>query len=181
MVLTLGMAVDANILINERIREELHKGASLWLAVKQGYDRVFWTIFDANLTTSLTSIVLIFVGSEDVKGFGVTLLIGLAVHMFTALFVTRTLMIAAIRWGVMKKIDDLSIQEYFRDLFTGTWLRGRWPFMRDRTVATFSVLPGASCSVIWVPPLNSVSYFLLPRAINAAIPRIMTRPETVQK
>ncbi len=137
VVLTLGMAVDANILINERIREELHKGASLWLAVKQGYDRVFWTIFDANLTTSLTSVVLIFAGSEDVKGFGVTLLIGLAVHMFTALFVTRTLMIAAIRWGVMKKIDDLSIQEYFRDLFTGTWLRGRWPFMRVFTLTDF--------------------------------------------
>ena len=137
VVLTLGMAVDANILINERIREEIHKGASLWLAVKQGYDRVFWTIFDANLTTSLTSIVLIFVGSEDVKGFGVTLLIGLAVHMFTALFVTRTLMIAAIRWGVMKKIEDLSIRSYFRDLFTFTWFRGRWPFMRVFHLANF--------------------------------------------
>jgi SecD/SecF fusion protein len=137
VVLTLGMAVDANILINERIREELHKGASLWLAVKQGYDRVFWTIFDANTTTSLTSIVLIFVGSEDVKGFGVTLLIGLAVHMFTALFVTRTLMIAAIRAGVMKTIEDLSIQEYFRDLFTFTWLRGKWPFMRVITITNF--------------------------------------------
>ncbi len=137
VVLTLGMAVDANILINERIREELHKGASLWLAVKQGYDKVFWTIFDANLTTSMTSIVLIFMGSEDVKGFGITLLIGLAVHMFTALFVTRTLMIAAIRAGIMRKIEDLSIQEYFRDLFTFTWLKGRWPFMRVFTVANF--------------------------------------------
>ena len=137
VVLTLGMAVDANILINERIREELRKGASLWLAVKQGYDRVFWTIFDANLTTSLTSIVLIFVGSEEVKGFGVTLLIGLAVHMFTALFVTRTLMIAAIRFGVMKKIDDLSVAQYFRDLATGTWFKGRWPFMRVFTVTNF--------------------------------------------
>ncbi len=137
VVLTLGMAVDANILINERIREEIHKGASLWLAVKQGYDRVFWTIFDANLTTSLTSIVLIFMGSEDVKGFGITLLIGLAVHMFTALFVTRTLMIAAIRAGIMRKIEDLSIQEYFRDLFTFTWLKGRWPFMRVFTVTNF--------------------------------------------
>lgn len=137
VVLTLGMAVDANILINERIREELRKGASLWLAVKQGYDRVFWTIFDANLTTSLTSMVLIAVGSEDVKGFGVTLLIGLAVHMFTALFITRTLMIASIRWGVMKQIDDLSIKQYFRDLFTFTWLRGRWPFMRVFTLTNF--------------------------------------------
>jgi SecD/SecF fusion protein len=137
VVLTLGMAVDANILINERIREELHKGASLWLAVKQGYDKVFWTIFDANTTTSLTSIVLIWLGSEDVKGFGVTLLIGLAVHMFTALFVTRTLMIAAIRFGVMKKIDDLSVKEYFRDMLTFTWLRGRWPFMRVFTLTNF--------------------------------------------
>src|SRR5205085_7556572 len=76
LVLTLGMAVDANVLINERIREEIHKGASLWMAIKQGYDKVFWTIFDANLTCSLTAIVLYYFGSEDVKGFGVTLLIG---------------------------------------------------------------------------------------------------------
>jgi SecD/SecF fusion protein len=137
IVLTLGMAVDANVLINERIREELHKGASLWNAVKQGYDKVFWTIFDANTTTSLTSIVLIYVASEEVKGFGVTLLIGLIIHMFTALFVTRTLMIAAIRWGIFKAIDDLSIAEYFRDIFTFTWLRGRWPFMRVFHLANF--------------------------------------------
>ena len=131
IVLTLGMAVDANVLINERIREEVHKGGSLWLAVKQGYDKVFWTIFDANLTTSLTSIVLIFVGSEEVKGFGVTLLIGLIIHMFTALFVTRTLMIAAIRFGVLRQIDDHSVGEYIREAVTLTWLRkGRWPFMR---------------------------------------------------
>jgi len=140
IVLTLGMAVDANVLINERIREELHKGASLWNAVKLGYDKVFWTIFDANTTTSLTSIVLIYVASEEVKGFGVTLLIGLIIHMFTALFVTRTLMIAAIRWGVFKAIDDLSLAEYFRDILTGTWLRGRWPFMRVFHLTNFDWL-----------------------------------------
>ncbi len=135
LVLTLGMAVDANVLINERIREELHKGASLWMAVKQGYDKVFWTIFDANLTCSLTSIVLIYVGSEEVKGFGVTLLIGLIIHMFTALFATRTLMMAAIRFGVIRAIDDHSISEYLREIFTFTWLRnGHWPFMRVITV-----------------------------------------------
>jgi SecD/SecF fusion protein len=135
LVLTLGMAVDANVLINERIREELHKGASLWMAVKQGYDKVFWTIFDANLTTSLTSIVLIYVGSEEVKGFGVTLLIGLIIHMFTALFVTRTLMMASIKWGIVRAIDDHSLTEYIRELFTFTWLRnGHWPFMRVITV-----------------------------------------------
>jgi len=136
IVLTLGMAVDANVLINERIREEVHRGASLWMAVKLGYDKVFWTIFDANTTTSLTSIVLIFVASEEVKGFGVTLLIGLMVHMFTALFVTRTLMIAAIKWGILRKIDDKSIAEYIRDIVTLTWLRkGQWPFMRVITVS----------------------------------------------
>ncbi|MEI8198232.1 MAG: MMPL family transporter, partial [Phycisphaerae bacterium] len=138
IVLTLGMAVDANVLINERIREEVHRGASLWLAVRQGYDKVFWTIFDANTTTSLTSIVLIAVASEEVKGFGVTLLIGLMVHMFTALFVTRTLMMAAIKWGIMRQIDDHSIAEYLKEVFTLTWLRkGRWPFMRVITVTNF--------------------------------------------
>ena len=136
LVLTLGMAVDANVLINERIREELHKGASLWMAVKQGYDKVFWTIFDANLTTSLTSIVLIYVGSEEVKGFGVTLLIGLCIHMFTALFVTRTMMMAAIKWGVVRAIDDHSIAEYLREIVTFTWIRnGHWPFMKVITVS----------------------------------------------
>ncbi|HUO09862.1 MAG TPA: protein translocase subunit SecD [Phycisphaerae bacterium] len=136
LVLTLGMAVDANVLINERIREELHKGASLWMAVKQGYDKVFWTIFDANLTTSLTSIVLIYVGSEEVKGFGVTLLIGLCIHMFTALFATRTLMMAAIKWGIIRAVDDHSITEYLREIFTFTWIRnGHWPFMKVITVS----------------------------------------------
>jgi SecD/SecF fusion protein len=136
LVLTLGMAVDANVLINERIREEIHKGASLWMAIKQGYDKVFWTIFDANLTTSLTSVVLIYFGSEEVKGFGVTLLIGLIIHMFTALFVTRTLMMAAVRWGILRAIDDHSIAEYLKEIFTFTWLRnGHFPFMRVITVS----------------------------------------------
>ncbi|MCL2646918.1 MAG: protein translocase subunit SecD [Phycisphaerales bacterium] len=135
LVLTLGMAVDANILINERIREEIHKGASLWMSVKQGYDKVFWTIFDANLTTSLTAFVLYLIGSEEVKGFGLTLLIGLTIHMFTALFVTRTLMMWAIRIGIIRAIDDHSIGEYIREIFTFTWLRsGHFPFMRVITV-----------------------------------------------
>ncbi len=130
IVLTLGMAVDANVLINERIREEIHQGKSMQLAVKLGYDRVFWTIFDANLTTSLTAIVLVWLGSEEVKGFGITLLIGLTIHMFTALFVTRTFMSAAVRWGVMKEINcDPSMAEYVKEIVTGTWLKGKWPFL----------------------------------------------------
>lgn len=135
LVLTLGMAVDANVLINERIREELKRGASLWLAIRQGYDRVFWTIFDANLTTSLTAIVLIIVGSEEVKGFGLTLLIGLSISMFTALFVTRTFMIACVRAGILRHIDSQSLPGYFKEMATGQFLNGRWPFMKVITVS----------------------------------------------
>lgn len=89
ILLTAGMAVDANILIFERIREEIAKGSKLKVAVQTGYDRAFWTIFDANLTTALTALVLMWVGTGPIKGFGLTLTIGIVVSMFTALFVTR--------------------------------------------------------------------------------------------
>jgi SecD/SecF fusion protein len=89
IVLTLGMAVDANVLIYERIREELAKGKSLRGAVVAGYDRAFGTILDSNVTTLIAAIILIFMGTGPVKGFGVTLTIGVAVSMFTALVVTR--------------------------------------------------------------------------------------------
>jgi SecD/SecF fusion protein len=91
ILLTAGMAVDANILIYERIREEIARGAALRQAVQAGYDRAFWTIFDANLTTALTAVVLMWVGTGPIKGFGLTLTIGIIVSMFTALFVTRAL------------------------------------------------------------------------------------------
>lgn len=89
IVLTIGMAVDANVLIFERIREELAAGKSLRGAVAAGYDKAFGTIFDSNLTTLISSGILIVMGSGPVKGFGVTLTIGILVSMFTALVVTR--------------------------------------------------------------------------------------------
>jgi SecD/SecF fusion protein len=89
ILLTAGMAVDANILIFERIREELEKDASLKQAVQTGYDRAFWTIFDANLTTFITAIVLFKAGTGPIKGFAVTLMVGILCSMFTALFVTK--------------------------------------------------------------------------------------------
>jgi SecD/SecF fusion protein len=91
IILTIGMAVDANVLINERIREEQEKGASLRIAVKNGYERAFITIFDSNLTTVLTSIILYLVASEELKGFAITLIIGLSASMFTSVFVTRVI------------------------------------------------------------------------------------------
>ncbi len=89
VVLTIGMAVDANVLIYERIREESAKGKSLRGAIATGYDRAFGTIFDSHVTTLISSVILIFMGTGDVKGFGVTLTIGVAASLFTSLVVTR--------------------------------------------------------------------------------------------
>ncbi|HTP27841.1 MAG TPA: protein translocase subunit SecD [Anaeromyxobacteraceae bacterium] len=91
-VLTLGMAVDANVLINERIREELRAGRSVRQAVEQGYDKVFWTIVDSHVTTLVAGVVLMQYGSGPVRGFAVTLIIGLVASMFTSIVVTRALM-----------------------------------------------------------------------------------------
>ncbi|MBN2360392.1 MAG: protein translocase subunit SecD [Deltaproteobacteria bacterium] len=88
-VLTLGMAVDANVLINERIREELRLGKTPRAAVETGYGKAFWTIFDANVTTIIAALILWQYGSGPIQNFATTLMIGLIVSMFTAIFVTR--------------------------------------------------------------------------------------------
>jgi SecD/SecF fusion protein len=89
IVLTIGMSVDANVLIYERIREEQEKGASLSIAIANGYNRAFLTIFDSNLTTIITALVLYMVATEEIKGFAITLILGLIANMFTAVLVTR--------------------------------------------------------------------------------------------
>jgi preprotein translocase subunit SecD len=91
-VLTLGMAVDANVLINERIREELRENRTVRQAVQQGYARVLWTIVDSHVTTLVAGVVLFYYGSGPVKGFAVTLIIGLLWSMFTSIVVTRVIM-----------------------------------------------------------------------------------------
>lgn len=91
VVLTIGMAVDANVLINERIREELRNGMTPQAAIHAGYDKAFGTIADSNLTTLIAGIVLFMFGSGPVKGFAVVLCLGILTSMFTALTVTRAL------------------------------------------------------------------------------------------
>ena len=91
IILTIGMAVDANVLIFERIREELRSGKTVRAAIENGYGRAFLTIVDANLTTIITAIVLYQYGTGPIKGFALTLMIGIISSMFTALFVTRTI------------------------------------------------------------------------------------------
>jgi len=91
IILTIGMSVDANVLIFERIREEQQRGASLRIAIKNGYEKAFSAIFDSNLTTIISAAILYWVASEDIKGFAITLMFGLGSSMFTALFVTRVI------------------------------------------------------------------------------------------
>ncbi len=89
LVLTIGMAVDANVLIFERIREELRTGKTVWSAIQTGYQKAFWTILDANVTTLAVAAVLYHFGTGPIKGFAVTLGIGIFASMFTAIVVTR--------------------------------------------------------------------------------------------
>jgi len=89
LVLTIGMAVDANVLIFERIREELNRGSSLRMAIHNGFSRAFTTIVDANVTTLITAVILYFIGTDQVKGFAVTLFIGIVMSMFAALYIGR--------------------------------------------------------------------------------------------
>jgi len=91
LVLTLGMAVDANILIYERLREEKERGASLALALRNGYDRAMPTIIDTHLSSIFTAVILYIVGNDQLKGFGISLILGLLISLFTSLTMTRTL------------------------------------------------------------------------------------------
>jgi len=109
IILTIGMAVDANVLIYERLREELAAGKSVAAAMNGAYDKAFSAIFDANLTTLITSVILFILATGSVKGFAVTLTLGIIASMFSALLVTRT----AFRWlvekGGLKNVSMLDI------------------------------------------------------------------------
>lgn len=101
LVLSVGMSVDANVLVFERIREEKEKNATNRMAIRNGFDRAWTTIFDSNLTTLISALVLYYVGTEQVKGFAITLIIGLAISMFTAVFFAHNLFEIAERWGFL--------------------------------------------------------------------------------
>ena len=91
IVLTIGMAVDANVLVFERIREEIRTGKTPFAAMEAGYQRALGTILDANITTLIAAIILFAMGSGPIKGFAITLSAGIVCSMFTAIFVTRTI------------------------------------------------------------------------------------------
>lgn len=109
IILTIGMAVDANVLIYERLREEMAAGKSIGAALNGAYEKAFSAIFDANLTTLITSIILFIEASGSVKGFAVTLTLGIIASMFSALLVTRTAFRWLIHWNAIKQIRMLDI------------------------------------------------------------------------
>ncbi|MHB8524379.1 MAG: protein translocase subunit SecD [Limisphaerales bacterium] len=109
VVLTIGMAVDANVLIYERIREELAAGKSMRGAVAAGYARAFSTIFDSHVTTLISAVILIYMGSGPVKGFGVALFIGVSASLFTALVVTRLIFDWLLDRGWLKSLPMLHL------------------------------------------------------------------------
>ena len=109
IILTLGMAVDSNVLINERIREELANGRALATAIANGYNRAFTAIFDSNITTLIAAAMLFQFGSGPIKGFALTLALGLIASMFTALYVTRTIFLLLLNLGWIKNLPMLKV------------------------------------------------------------------------
>jgi SecD/SecF fusion protein len=105
LVLSVGMAVDANVLIYERMREELDRGSAVRMAIRNGFQRAFSTIIDSNLTTLITGIVLFAIGTDQLKGFAITLILGLALNLFTAVFCSRVVFDLAERSRWLRKLS----------------------------------------------------------------------------
>ncbi len=129
IVLTIGMSIDANVLIFERIREELRNGSSLLKAITNGYDKAFWSIFDANFTTLLTGFILFYFGEGPIKGFAITLIIGIFCSFFSAVFITRVLF----TW--MSKKGDKSKISFATPFSKGLLSKVNWDFISKRKMA----------------------------------------------
>lgn len=166
IVLTIGMAVDANVLIFERIREEAASGKSVRGALAAGYDKAFGTIFDSNLTTLISSVILIFMGTGSVKGFGVALTIGVSVSMFTALILTRIIFDLMIEKGWLKSIRMLQFpflhgtgfdfMRWAKPAFIASWVlilvgNGYGVFVRGHDVLGVEFTGGASITLGFDP------------------------------
>lgn len=127
IVLTMGMSVDANVLIYERIEEERRAGKGLKLAIKEGYNNAYSAIIDGNVTTLLTGFILYYFGEGPIKGFATTLIIGIFTSLFCAIFITRLILDRA-----SSKRDDVP----FTTSFTQNWLRDpKFPFLQKRKVS----------------------------------------------
>lgn len=149
IILGIGLAVDANILINERIREETRKGASAFAALDHGFKRAYSTIVDANVTSLIVTALLFMFGSGPVRGFAITMMLGIAISMFTAVAIVRILMTEVVR---RRRLKTLHIEPLFRLAPEGTKIS----FMRARFlgIAVSILLSVASIALFVKPGLN---------------------------
>jgi len=109
LVLSVGMAVDANVLIFERIREELARGSALRMAIRNGFSRAMSTVVDSNLTTLVTAVVMFAIGSDQLRGFATTLILGLGLNLFTAVYCSRVVFDVAERRGWVTKLNMMRL------------------------------------------------------------------------
>ena len=152
LVLTIGMAVDANVLIFERIREELRTGKTVWSAIQTGYQKAFWTILDANVTTLAVAAVLYHFGTGPIKGFAITLGIGIFASMFTAIVVTREIY----GWVLGgRNVERLSIgREVIRNTTISFLSRSRMGF----TVSAILIIIGVVSLVLQNGPSFGIDF-----------------------
>ncbi len=126
IILGIGFGVDANILINERIREEAKKGLSAFAALDNGFKRAYSTIVDANVTSLIATSLLFMFGSGPVKGFAITMFLGTCLSMFTAVSVTRILMASVVRRKKLKTITIEPLLRFFPDKTSIAFMKGRY-------------------------------------------------------
>jgi len=150
IVLTIGMAVDANVLIFERIKEEITHGRKLKDAIRVGYERAFWTIFDSNLTTLLTAFFLFMLGQGPIKGFAITLMIGILTSFFTAVYVSRVI----VEW--MTRKGDASNISFDSAIARLVKKRRNFEFVKNSRKAyiTSSAIILVGLSLLFVKGLN---------------------------
>jgi len=121
LVLTVGMAVDANVLIYERMREELSRGAGVRTAIRNGFSRALSTIVDSNVTTLISGVVLYAIGTDQIRGFAVTLILGILMSMYTAIFCSRVVFDVAERTGWLTQINMMQLLTTTQINFMGMW------------------------------------------------------------
>ena len=129
LVLTLGMAVDANVIIYERIKEELKAGKGLSKAIADGYSNAYSAIIDGQLTTLLTGLVLFFFGSGPVKGFATTLIIGIITSMLTAIFITRLIFESRVSRGKNITFDNSATRNFLKNTHINFLAGRKWSYM----------------------------------------------------
>ena len=165
LVLTVGMSVDANVLIFERIREELKKGAAARMAIRNGFAKATVTIIDANLTTLITAIVLYAIGTDQIRGFAVTLILGILFSMFTAIYVSRTLFDFAEKHGFVSLSMSDGVNA-IKGMITGESgfdfiSKGRF------TVAVSAILVVIGIASLFCPWARDFGYRLCRRIVGA--------------